>query len=172
MAAPGSDNPSPTACIVVNDEVIGWVDYDHDRDHDWLGLSEVNLGYFVFAPHRRKGHASRAVGLLVGYLQEKTDYKMASLLVDPRNGPVDRGRSTMSLYVRRRAQGPALFQALALLNSPALYFENRSSVNTARITRIMHVEEARLRVGRSGPRSAIRALAAGRRTCRSALRRR
>ena len=73
-------------CIVVNDEVIGWVDYDHDRDHDWLGLSEVNLGYFVFAPHRRKGHASRAVGLLVGYLQEKTDYKMASLLVDPRNG--------------------------------------------------------------------------------------
>ena len=21
--------------------VIGWVDYDHDRDHDWLGLSEA-----------------------------------------------------------------------------------------------------------------------------------
>ena len=23
-------------CIVVNDVVVGWVDYDHDRDHDWL----------------------------------------------------------------------------------------------------------------------------------------
>ena len=78
---------TPTACIVVNDAVVGWVDYDHDRDHDWFGPSEVNLGYFVFAAYRGKGHASRAVGLLVAYLQENTDYKIASLLVDPRNGP-------------------------------------------------------------------------------------
>lgn len=30
----GSDNPSPTACIIVGQQVVGWIDYDHDPDHD------------------------------------------------------------------------------------------------------------------------------------------
>jgi hypothetical protein len=46
---PGSDDPSPTACIVVGYQVVGWIDYDHDLEHDWLGDGEVNVGYFVFA---------------------------------------------------------------------------------------------------------------------------
>lgn len=95
---PGSDNPRPTACILVGYEVVGWVDYDHDHDHDhdWLAPEEVNIGYFVFAKHRRKGYAARAVELLLGYLRDKTGYTVASVLVHPENEP--------SLGVARRCQ--------------------------------------------------------------------
>jgi RimJ/RimL family protein N-acetyltransferase len=83
---PGSENPSPTACILVRDEVSGWVDYDHDLDHDWLAPEEVNIGYFVFAKHRRKGYAARAVELLLVHVRDKTAYTAASVLVHPENG--------------------------------------------------------------------------------------
>jgi RimJ/RimL family protein N-acetyltransferase len=91
---PGSDNPSPTACILVGDEVVGWVDYDHD--HDWLAPEEVNIGYFVFAKHRRKGYGARAVALVLRHLLDKTGYTAASVLIDPENEP--------SLGVARRCQ--------------------------------------------------------------------
>ena len=81
----GAENPSPTACIVVRDEVVGWVDYDHDLEHGWLDASEVNVGYFVFPTQRRKGLASAAVELLVRCLQDQTHYQTASLLIDPLN---------------------------------------------------------------------------------------
>jgi hypothetical protein len=58
---PGSYNPSPTACILVADVVVGWVDFDHDPGHDWLAPEEVNIGYFVFAKAPKKGYAARAV---------------------------------------------------------------------------------------------------------------
>lgn len=82
---PGSDNPCPAACIVVGDQVVGWVDYDHDRDHDWLGDSEVNVGYFVFAEHRGNGYAAQAVELLLQHLARDTQYTAATLLIDPEN---------------------------------------------------------------------------------------
>lgn len=82
----GSDNPSPTACIVVGEQVAGWVDYDHDPDHDWLGDREVNIGYFVFAEHRGKGYATQAVELLLlRHLARDTRYTTATLLIDPAN---------------------------------------------------------------------------------------
>jgi len=79
----GSDQPDPTACIVVEDGVVGWVDFDHDRS--WLEPDEVNLGYHVFAPHRRRGYATRAVLLLMEHLARHTDWRVATLLIHPDN---------------------------------------------------------------------------------------
>jgi RimJ/RimL family protein N-acetyltransferase len=81
----GSDNPSPTACIVVGEQVVGWVDYDHDADHDWLGDVEVNIGYFVSREYRDNGYATQAVELLLQQLARDTQYTAATLLIDPEN---------------------------------------------------------------------------------------
>jgi RimJ/RimL family protein N-acetyltransferase len=93
---PGSENPNPTACILVGDEVVGWVDFDHDPEHDWLAPEEVNLGYFVFAAHRRKGYAARAVELLLEYLRAQNGFTASSVLIHPDNEP--------SLGVARRCR--------------------------------------------------------------------
>lgn len=82
----GSDDPSPAACIVVDEQVVGWVDYDHDSDHDWLGAAEVNVGYFVFPEYRGSGYATQAVELLLQHLARDTHYTAATLLIDPENG--------------------------------------------------------------------------------------
>jgi RimJ/RimL family protein N-acetyltransferase len=82
----GSDAPSPTACIIAGGQVVGWIDYDHDPDHDWLGDGEVNIGYFVFAQHRGKGYAIRAVELLLQQLARDAQYTTATLLIDSQNG--------------------------------------------------------------------------------------
>lgn len=82
---PGTDNPQPTACIVVGEAVVGWVDYE--TDHDWLKPGEVNIGYNVFAPYRRRGYASRAVLLLLQRLGNGGTYERAVLSIDPANEP-------------------------------------------------------------------------------------
>jgi aminoglycoside 6'-N-acetyltransferase len=79
----GAEHPRPTACVVVNDEIVGWVDYDVDRT--WLLPGEVNVGYNVFAPHRGKGYATRAVELLLQHLAEDTAFDTATLLIDSDN---------------------------------------------------------------------------------------
>lgn len=81
--APGEDEPNPWACIVVDDEVVGWIDFDTDRT--WLLPGEVNLGYNVFPAHRGQGYASRAVRLLVQHLARCTDHHTATLLIHPDN---------------------------------------------------------------------------------------
>ncbi len=80
---PGDEEPTPTACIVVEDEVVGWVDYDTDRQ--WLEAGEVNVGYNVFAPYRRRGYATRAVELLVEHLGRTRTHRTATLLIHPDN---------------------------------------------------------------------------------------
>jgi len=90
----GHEHPSPTACIVVDEEIVGWVDYDVDRS--WLLPGEVNVGYNVFATRRGNGYATRAVELLLQHLADDTLYDTATLLIDPRN--------ERSLALARRAR--------------------------------------------------------------------
>jgi RimJ/RimL family protein N-acetyltransferase len=82
---PGGGNPRPVAGVWVGDELVGWVDYDRDDDHDWLEPGEVNVGYCLFPAARGKGHASRAVELLLEHLARDTEQSVATLLIHPDN---------------------------------------------------------------------------------------
>ncbi len=77
---PGEGQPRPTAVALVAGKIVGWVDYDTDRD--WLAPLEVSVGYNVFAPYRRHGYATRAVALLLGLLRDHTDYQRANFVID------------------------------------------------------------------------------------------
>ena len=79
----GSPDPRPTACIVVDDEVVGWVDYDTEQP--WLEAGAVNVGRDAFPEARGKGYASRAVQLLLEHLAAHTTITTAHLLIDPAN---------------------------------------------------------------------------------------
>ena len=82
---PGAEEPQPTACIIVDGDVVGWVDHDTDADHGWLRPGEVNLGYHLFASARGQGHATRSLLLLLDHLTQSTDHHTATLLIDPAN---------------------------------------------------------------------------------------
>jgi RimJ/RimL family protein N-acetyltransferase len=91
----GDENPHPTFCILAADEIAGWIDYDHDAEHDWLGRDEVNVGYEIFPAFRARGLATRSVQLLLHHLALDGGWSTASLLIDPENLP--------SLAVAKRA---------------------------------------------------------------------
>lgn len=80
---PGDPDPDPVGCVVVGGQVAGWV--DHDRDRYWLDPGEVNVGYFLFADHRGRGLATRAVKLLMHHLAIDTESRCATFLIDPAN---------------------------------------------------------------------------------------
>ena len=82
---PGATGPNPVACVWVDEELVGWVDYDRDLDHDWLTPGEVNVGYSLFPAARGKGYASRAVELLLEHLKRNTEHTVATLLIHPEN---------------------------------------------------------------------------------------
>ncbi|HTH05743.1 MAG TPA: GNAT family protein [Ilumatobacteraceae bacterium] len=79
----GDPHPWPTACVVVDGSVVGWVDWDHDRT--WLLPDEVNVGYGLAPEARGHGYASRAVRLLLQHLADDTDWRVATLLIHPEN---------------------------------------------------------------------------------------
>jgi RimJ/RimL family protein N-acetyltransferase len=80
---PGSEIPSPVACVWVGSELVGWVDYD--QEHDWLRPGEVNVGYYLFPGARGKGYASRAVELLLVHLRDHTEHRSATLVIHRQN---------------------------------------------------------------------------------------
>ena len=81
----GATGPRPVACVWVDERLVGWVDYDLDSDHDWLGPGEVNVGYYLFPEARGKGYGSRAVELLLEHLRRDTEHTVATLLIHPEN---------------------------------------------------------------------------------------
>ena len=82
---PGATNPNPVACIWVDDQLVGWVDFDLDSARDWLQPGEVNVGYYLFPSARGKGYASRAVELLLEHVRRDTSHSVATLLIHPEN---------------------------------------------------------------------------------------
>ena len=82
---PGAETPDPVACVRVGDELVGWVDYDCNTEHDWLDPGQVNVGYYLFPAARGKGYASRAVRLLLAHLGRQTEHEVATLVIDPEN---------------------------------------------------------------------------------------
>jgi RimJ/RimL family protein N-acetyltransferase len=104
-----TDMAPPLACLVVDDQVTGWIDYDVTRT--WLEDGEVNIGYFLLAPYRGNGYATRALELLLAFLGDETDYLVATLLIDTRN--------ERSLAVARRAG----FSQVDDIGGGAFYFK-------------------------------------------------
>lgn len=104
---PGTEEPSPVACIWVGDELVGWVDYDVERD--WLERNEVNVGYYLFPAARGKGYASRAVELLLLHLDRDTEHEVATLLIHRDNVPSLRLAERLGFEARDVVEGDVFF---------------------------------------------------------------
>jgi RimJ/RimL family protein N-acetyltransferase len=118
----GSPDPKPTAIIEVDGEVVGWVDHDHDDTRTWLAPDECNVGYHLFAPHRQRGYAARAVRLLLELLGRDKTYRVATFLIDAENEPSLRVANAVGAVERQRmtlAEGrPQVLMALPLVSRP------------------------------------------------------
>jgi RimJ/RimL family protein N-acetyltransferase len=104
---PGGESPSPVACVWVDDELVGWVDYDVERD--WLRPGEVNVGYYLFSAARGKGYASRAVELLLQHLGRETEHTVATLLIHPENVRSLRIARRLGFAPKGEVEGDAFF---------------------------------------------------------------
>jgi RimJ/RimL family protein N-acetyltransferase len=104
---PGAENPDPVACVRVDDELVGWVDYDGRRD--WLQPGEVNVGYYLFPSARGKGFALRAVELLLLHLSRDTHHTVATLLIHPENEQSLRLARRLGFVERGEVEGERFF---------------------------------------------------------------
>jgi RimJ/RimL family protein N-acetyltransferase len=104
---PGAEIPNPVACVWAGDELVGWVDYDVERD--WLQPNEVNVGYYLFPSARGKGYASRAVELLLLHLGSETEYTVATVLIHPDNEQSLRLARRLGFVARGEVDGELFF---------------------------------------------------------------
>jgi RimJ/RimL family protein N-acetyltransferase len=104
---PGTEEPNPFACIWAGDQLVGWIDYDVERD--WLAHGEVNVGYYLFPAARGKGYASRAVELLLLYLDRETEYEVATLLIHGDNGRSLRLARRLGFEAKGEVEGDEFF---------------------------------------------------------------
>ena len=104
---PGAEIPNPVACVWAGDELVGWVDYDVERD--WLKPGEVNVGYYLSPAARGKGYASRAVELLLLHLGDETEHNVATLLIHPENERSLRLARRLRFVARGEVEGELFF---------------------------------------------------------------
>src|SRR4051812_9447583 len=79
---PGTDSPSPTACIEAGGVLVGWV--GAHPEPGWADPGELNIGYSISPPHRGRGYAARAVRLLARALHGQ-GHRRALLVIDRQN---------------------------------------------------------------------------------------
>jgi|tagenome__1003787_1003787.scaffolds.fasta_scaffold20918036_2 RimJ/RimL family protein N-acetyltransferase len=104
---PGAETPSPVACVWVDEELVGWIDYDVERG--WLKQGEVNLGYYLFPTARGKGFASRAVEQLLVHLDRETEHTAATVLIDRENERSLRLADRLGFEPRGEVRGELFF---------------------------------------------------------------
>jgi len=107
----GSSEPAPAGCIWVQGDLVGWIDYDHDRP--WLREQEVNIGYSVFQESRGNGYATRALRLLCDFLQSQDPPISPSLLIDPKNVASRAVASRAAFECVSKVDGQQLFRPAA-----------------------------------------------------------
>ena len=106
---PGHDHPQPTACIIVDGEIVGWMDSDPQNPR--LGEGETNLGYNVFAPHRGNGYATDAVVLMIQWLKSEGGLHTATMSIDRDNRASLRVAEKAGFVCEARTEDAYLFSA-------------------------------------------------------------
>lgn len=108
---PGHPHPHPTACVLLDEEIIGWVDSDPDHEH--LQPGETNIGYSIFASHRGRGHATTAVVLMLEWLANEGRVHAATMSVHRDNAASLRVAEKAG-FVRTGESGDAILFARRL----------------------------------------------------------
>jgi RimJ/RimL family protein N-acetyltransferase len=109
----GSPEPQPSAVIEVDGDLAGWVDHDPPGARDWLEADACNVGYHVFASHRRRGIATRAVRLFLEVMATSAPGARATFLIDAENdASLAVARAVGAVEVRRFANAEGREQVL------------------------------------------------------------
>lgn len=78
--------PCTNFWIISNEEYVGRMSIRHELN-DWLRNFGGHIGYEVIESARKKGHASRAMSLALGYCKDELNLKNLLITCDDRNTP-------------------------------------------------------------------------------------
>ena len=104
----GSPDPRPLGVIVVEGQIVGWVDADDERD--WLAPDQVNVGYSVHPEARGNRVGTWALVLLCGHLAALDPPLRPTLLIDPQNAPSLALAGHAGFVETRRIDGEPFFE--------------------------------------------------------------